>query len=281
MNRLSNEKKKNRVPLLFRLGEEKQPFGAPLEIHLDQEAKEGTKLFVEIVYQTSPSASGLQWVAPEFTEGKKHWYLFSQFQPLHARSFVPIQDTPGAKVTYDARIRCPDELTPLMSAICIGQDASGAYLFHQRVPVSSYLIAIVVGHLACKRIGRISHVWTEPEKLDECAAEFDNVDQFIDAADRVTGLPYDQLGWGKFDLLVLPSSFPYGGMENPTLTFVTPTLLAGDKSLTNVIAHEVSFFFFFFFFFFFSSKLSRSSLPAGPLLVGKPRFVHHLGAFLA
>lgn len=214
-------------------------FGSKLSIQLPE--KSGNMFFFKIDYETSPKASGLQWLAPEQTAGKKHPYLFSQFQAIHARSFLPCQDTPAVKSKYSATISAPNDLTVLMSAIrdhtkqC---EAQGAKLSHfvQNVPIPSYLIAIAIGALESRKIGPRSHVWAEKEFIEESAFEFANTEHQLKTAEDICG-PYV---WGIYDLLVLPPSFPYGGMENPCLTFVTPTLLAGDRSLANVVAHEIA-----------------------------------------
>ncbi len=230
--------------LAFRVKKEEAPFGRALEVHLDKTIKKGKIFSVVIEYETSPSAIGLQWMDASLTEGKKHPCVFSQFQAIHCRSVVPCQDTPMFKTTYDATIRVPSGLTALMSAIGIGkrQGAGGTteFYFSQKNRVPTYLIAIVVGNLQGRVVGPISTVWAEPEILERAAFEFAEVNEFIIHADAITDYPYRKLGWGKYDILVLPKSFPYGGMENPTLTFVTPTLLAGDRSATSTIIHELA-----------------------------------------
>jgi aminopeptidase N len=230
---------------VFRLLDEQPPFGRALKVYLGGKSKKRGDVFsVLIEYETSPEAMGLQWLDPELTEGKKHPYVFSQFQAIHARSFVPCQDTPGRKVTYDAAIRVPGSLTALMSALGAGKrlapNGLTEFLFSQKVPISTYLIAIAVGNIHGRVIGKISTVWCEPERLDAAVHEFGEIDRFIDIADAVTDYPYLKIGWGRYDLLVLPGSFPYGGMENCTLTFVTPTLLAGDRSMVSTVIHELA-----------------------------------------
>eukprot|EP01062_Namystynia_karyoxenos_P026766 TRINITY_DN20701_c0_g1_i1.p1 TRINITY_DN20701_c0_g1~~TRINITY_DN20701_c0_g1_i1.p1 ORF type:complete len:656 (+),score=170.93 TRINITY_DN20701_c0_g1_i1:78-2045(+) len=248
-------------PCKFVLGDERDHLGRPLHITIPGGA-EGSEAQVCIEYATQPpqpsgegGCSALQFLSASQTQDKKLPYLFSQCQFIHARSLVPCQDTCEAKVTYDARIACPAELTPLMSAVrsdvpeelseppqsaatpdgCAGK--WNAWRFTQTVPVPTYLIAIVCGGISSRRIGPRSHVWCEPSMLDACQHEFsDHTEKFIQAGEELCG-PYE---WGVYDLLVLPPSFPYGGMENPCLTFVTPSLIAGDRSQVGVVAHEIS-----------------------------------------
>lgn len=228
--------------LEFTLGSPTGTFGCSLTIQLPVDVPQGMVLSIE--YETSSSASALQWLSAEQTVGKRHPYLFSQCQAIHARSMVPCQDTPSCKITYSAEISAPEDLVVLMSAL---QDADkvpsstcpvGAKLhcFRQPVPIPTYLIAIAIGHLESRQIGPRSRVWSEKELVDLAAFEFDQTEMFLQTAEELCG-PYV---WGQYDLLVLPSSFPFGGMENPCITFVTPTLLAGDKSLANVVAHEIA-----------------------------------------
>ncbi|XP_030070657.1 leukotriene A-4 hydrolase [Microcaecilia unicolor] len=226
----------------FSLGEPHSFRGAPLEITLPCERTRGEDIIVEISYETSPQASALQWLAPELTAGKKHPYLFSQCQATHCRTIVPCQDTPSVKQTYYAQVSVPKELVALMSAIHDGElpdpeDSNRKICrFRQSVPIPSYLLALVVGALEGRKIGPRTTVWSEKELVNEAAYEFEETESMLQTAEDLVG-PYV---WGQYDLLVLPPSFPYGGMENPCLTFVTPTLLAGDRSLSNVIAHEIA-----------------------------------------
>ncbi|XP_069485449.1 leukotriene A-4 hydrolase [Ambystoma mexicanum] len=226
----------------FALGESHSFKGTPLEITLPFELTRGQDVIVEVSYETSPKASALQWLAPELTAGKKHPYLFSQCQATHCRTIVPCQDTPSAKLTYYAQVSVPKELVALMSAVQDGGAPDPAdssrkiYRFRQNIPIPSYLIALVVGALESRKIGPRTMVWSEKEHVDEAAYEFAETEAMLKIAEDLAG----HYVWGQYDLLVLPPSFPYGGMENPCLTFVTPTLLAGDRSLSNVIAHEIS-----------------------------------------
>ncbi|CAG9766424.1 unnamed protein product [Ceutorhynchus assimilis] len=237
LNILSIYDVETKQELSYELSQNVKDFGSKLTIQLPK--KESNNFQIGIDYETSPDATGLQWLSPSETAGHKHPYLFSQFQPTHARSVIPCQDTPGVKTPYKATISAPQEFTVLMSAL---QDGSKTLPtgkishFVQKVPMPSYLIAIAVGVMESRQIGPRTTVWSEKELIEESAYEFANTEHQLKTAEDLCG-PYV---WGKYDLLVLPPSFPYGGMENPCLTFVTPTLLAGDRSLANVIAHEIA-----------------------------------------
>jgi len=201
----------------------------------------GTELQVEIIYETAPGdeCTAVQWLPPEQTAGKLHPYLFTQCQSTHCRSMVPCQDAPAVKVTYEANVTVPSPLVALMSAVGTGSETAGShttYSFIQKVPISAYLIALAAGNLESRDIGPRTRVWAEPSVVELAAYEFADTEMFVSTAEKLCG----DYVWGRYDLLMLPPSFPYGGMENPCLTFVTPTLLAGDRSLSNVIAHEVA-----------------------------------------
>uniref|UniRef100_A0A663MK96 Leukotriene A-4 hydrolase n=1 Tax=Athene cunicularia TaxID=194338 RepID=A0A663MK96_ATHCN len=220
----------------FVFGEKHTFKGTPLEITLPFELRRGQEAIVEISFESSPKSSALQWFSPEQTSGKKHPFLFSQCQATHCRAILPCQDTPAVKLTYYAEISVPKELVALMSANRDGEipdpeDSSRKiYRFSQNVPIPCYLIALVVGALESRKIGPRTLVWAEKELVDKSAYEFAEAEAMLKTAEDLAG-PYI---WGQYDLLVLPPSFPYGGMENPCLTFVTPTLLV------SVIAHEIS-----------------------------------------
>lgn len=220
------------VDLSYTLKSSDSFLGAALEIKLPDE---GNTLTVN--YTTSPDASGLQWLTPTQTAGGKHPFLFSQAQAIHARSFIPLQDSPQVRVTYDAILRTPKELLAVMSA-SNEPDAvrDGVYEFKMPQPVPSYLIALAVGDLQFKAMGKRTGVYAEPSLLDAAASEFEDTEAMLIETEKRYG-PYS---WDRYDLLILPPSFPFGGMENPRLSFITPTVIAGDKSLVSLIAHELA-----------------------------------------
>ena len=216
----------------FSLVESDDFLGEPLTIDLPVDAT-----VVAIRYRTVPGASGLQWLDPIQTAGKQHPFLFTQAQAIHARSFVPLQDTPGVRMTYNATIRTPMELRAVMSANNDpATEKSGVYNFSMPQAIPSYLIALAVGDLEFKAMGDRTGVYAEKEVLDAAAAEFEDTESMLEIAEDDYG-PYR---WDRYDLLILPPSFPFGGMENPRLSFITPTVLAGDKSLVALIAHELA-----------------------------------------
>ncbi|QBF84059.1 M1 family peptidase [Shewanella maritima] len=198
----------------------------------------GTQLNkVKIVYCTSPQAQGLQWLAPEQTLGKQQPYLFSQSQPINARSWIPLQDTPKARVTFNAKVSVPKQLRAVMSALndpAIADD--GVYQFTMVKPIPTHLLAIAVGDLAFKATGKRSGIYTEPGMLERAANEFEDTEAMMQVAESLLG----EYAWQRYDMIVLPPSFPFGGMENPMLAFMTPTLIAGDKSLVSIVAHELA-----------------------------------------
>jgi aminopeptidase N len=220
------------TPTPFKLAEPDPIFGSALSIDLPASAER-----VRVHYRTSPEASGLQWLDPPLTAGKRQPFLFSQSQAIHARSWVPIQDTPAVRFTYSARITTPKGLLARMSADNNPLDgADGDYRFAMEQPIPSYLLAIAVGELKFAPLGERSGVYAEPSMLDAAAHEFADTERMIEITESLYG-PYR---WGRYDLLVLPPSFPFGGMENPRLTFLTPTVIAGDRSLVALIAHELA-----------------------------------------
>jgi leukotriene-A4 hydrolase len=224
-------------PLPWRVGTDAPELGAPLTIQLGKSRR------IVIAYASKPEASALQWLAPALTAGKAKPYLFSQGQPINNRSWIPTQDSPGIRQTWEATITVPGDLVAVMSGERLdgaeGRPAANgerSYRFRMDKPVPPYLIALAVGDLAFKPTGPRSGVWSEPSMLDAAAQEVGDVEKMIDAAEALYG-PYR---WGRYDMLVLPPSFPFGGMENPTLTFLTPTIVTGDRSNTDVVAHELA-----------------------------------------
>ena len=221
-----------RSPLQFVLAPADKVFGSKLTIETpEQPAK------VEVTYHTAPTASGLQWLAPSMTEGKKLPFMFSQSQAIHARSWVPLQDTPSVRFTYSAHVVSRPDVMVLMSADNDPKAArDGDYTFKMPQPIPSYLLAIAAGDLVFEPISGRSGVWAEPTMVGKAAKEFEDTEKMIGAAEKL----YGEYRWGRYDMLVLPPSFPFGGMENPRLTFATPTVIVGDKSLVSLVAHELA-----------------------------------------
>ncbi|WP_419227354.1 M1 family metallopeptidase [Alteromonas marina] len=216
----------------FDMGETDPDLGTPLSITLPSAANSLT-----VAYSTSPEASGVQWLTPAQTAGKKHPFLFTQAQAVHARSFVPLQDSPQVRVTYDATIKTPEALLAVMSASNDPTtERDGEYEFTMPQPIPSYLIALAIGDLEFKAMGERTGVYAEPALLESAAKEFEDTEAMLEVTEATYG-PYQ---WDRYDLLILPPSFPFGGMENPRLSFITPTVIAGDKSLVSLIAHELA-----------------------------------------
>ncbi|MCG8460835.1 MAG: M1 family metallopeptidase [Holophagales bacterium] len=217
---------------VFRLGEELPYLGQALEIEISELTSR-----VRIEYATRPDAAALQWLSPAQTTGGEHPFLFSQSQAILARTWVPCQDTPAVRFTYEATVRVPASLMAVMSAENPRElAADGVYRFTMPQPIPSYLLAIAVGDLEFRELGERTGVYAEPAMVEKAAWELAETEQMMNAVEELYG-PYR---WGRFDVLVLPPSFPYGGMENPRLTFATPTILAGDRSLVALIAHELA-----------------------------------------
>lgn len=223
-------------PTPHTIGASQPDHGAPLTIAITPDVRTLT-----IAYETSPSAGALGWLTAQQTASGKP-YLFSQGESILTRTWIPTQDSPGIRQSYEARIVVPAELKAVMSAEMLtpnGEAAEGsmrAYRFKMEHRIPPYLIAIAVGDLTFRSTGPRTGVWSEPSVVDAAAREFSDMERMMRVAETLYG-PYR---WGRYDVLVLPPSFPYGGMENPRLTFATPTIIAGDKSLVNVIAHELA-----------------------------------------
>jgi len=192
---------------------------------------------VRVYYHTAPSAAALQWMAPEQTLSGKRPFMFSQSEEINARSWAPVQDTPAVRFTYSARIEAPAGLRVVMSAEN-DQNATGAggWKFRMAQPIPSYLLAIAIGEIDVRNLGPRTAVYAEPARIDAAAYELADTEKMMNAAESLYG-PYR---WDRYDMIVLPPSFPFGGMENPRLTFVTPTMIAGDRSLVDLIAHELA-----------------------------------------
>ena len=223
----------NEEPLEFVLSEANSILGQKLCISLPTSPCKQ----VCIHYQTSPAAQGLQWLAPEQTAGKQLPYLFSQSQPINGRSWIPLQDTPKARVTFDAKVQVPKGMRAVMSAMNHPDTPlNGVFHFEMERPIPTHLMALAVGDIAFQAIGPRCGVYTEPSMLVAAAKEFEDTEYMLEVAESLLG-PYV---WGRYDMIILPPSFPFGGMENPRLAFLTPTLIAGDKSLVSTVAHELA-----------------------------------------
>lgn len=226
------------VSLKYELGEPILSFGQKLTIYFSTPSVLRHNI---VIYYTVSHSTAVQWLNPKQTAGKKFPYMFTQCQPDHCRSLIPCQDTPSVKFTYTAQITAPAELTVLMSAVKDGDcikidDGKKKYKFQQTIPIPSYLIALAVGNLEGRQVGPRSTVWSEPELIDAAAYEFAETEKILKTAEDICG-PYV---WKIYDILVLPPSFPFGGMENTCLTFITPTIVVGDRSLVTVVAHEIA-----------------------------------------
>jgi leukotriene-A4 hydrolase len=220
------------TPLKYALAPRDKQLGSKLTIATPTHPAQ-----VRIVYTTSPDASGLQWLTPAQTADKKLPFMFSQSESIHARSWVPLQDSPAIRFTYTAHVSSPNDVRVVMSALNDANHAlNGNYTFDQPHPIPSYLLAIGAGDIAVKETGPRSAVYAEPSVVGKAAHEFEDTEKMIATTEQLYG-PYR---WGRYDILVLPASFPYGGMENPNMTFATPTVLVGDKSLVSLVAHELA-----------------------------------------
>lgn len=215
----------------FELGKDVEFHGKPLHITI-----EPTTTKVNIYYSTTKDAVALQWLKPEQTADKKKPFLFSQGESVWSRTWIPCQDSPGIRFTYNAKVTVPKDLLAVMSAVNPQKkNDTGVYTFKQDKAIPSYLMAIAVGDIEFQSIDNRTGVYAEPSMLKKSAWEFAELGKMVVAAEKLYG-PYR---WGRYDVLVLPPSFPYGGMENPNLTFLTPGVIAGDRSLTSLLAHEL------------------------------------------
>jgi len=222
----------DRTPTDFKIGEPVEHLGSPLSIEIAAETE-----WVHVSYSSDPGAEALQWLGAEQTTGKRFPFLLSQSQSIFARTWVPCQDSPAVRMTYEAVVRVPQGMMALMSAVNpTRKSPDGVYRFSMPQRVPAYLLALAVGDVEFQSIGRRSGVYAEAEVLQSAAWEFADTEKMIEAAEGL----YGAYAWERYDLIVLPASFPFGGMENPRLTFVTPTVLAGDRSLVSLIAHELA-----------------------------------------
>jgi leukotriene-A4 hydrolase len=223
--------------LPFTLDEREPVLGSRLVITFTSCCVVSDTLRLRIAYRTSAQASALQWLDPAQTFGP-HPYMYSQGQAIHARSWIPIQDSPAVRMTYAARMRTPPELTAVMSAArtACQNGQPGEFCFEMKQPIPAYLIALAIGDLKFRSLGERVGVWTEPSRLDAAAHEFADLPRMLEAGEKMAG-PYR---WDRYDLLIMPHSFAFGGMENPRLSFISPSIVAGDRSLVAVIVHELA-----------------------------------------
>ncbi|KKZ59642.1 leukotriene A-4 hydrolase [[Emmonsia] crescens] len=230
--------KQNKFELLPR----QEPYGSALKIPLAEGVALGKTVDIDISVETTEKCTALQWLTPAQTSTQKHPYMFTQCQAIHARSIFPCQDTPDVKAVIDFNITSP--LPVIASGVPIRDSSSPSsesnnkvYKFHQKVPIPAYLFAIASGEIAEAPIGPRSRVAASPDKLDECKWELEaDTEKFMQAIDKII-FPYI---WGEYNVLILPPSFPYGGMENPIFTFATPSLISKDRQNVDVIAHELA-----------------------------------------
>lgn len=218
--------------LKWSLGEHEPNLGSSLSVELVDGVDE-----VTVYYESQPGAEAVQWLTPEQTTDKKYPFLFTQSQAILARTWVPCQDTPAVRMTYSAKIQVPPELLAVMSASNPQRkNKTGVYEFEMKQPIPAYLLALAVGDLKFLELGPRSGVYAEPSVLKKAVWELADTEKMISAAEAL----YGEYRWDRYDVIFLPSSFPFGGMENPRLTFATPTILAGDRSLVALIAHELA-----------------------------------------
>jgi len=229
----------------YTIGESDPDKGEPITVQLGEMTGPELQQIV-ISYASGPEAEALQWLSPEQTAGGEHPFVFSQGQAILNRSWIPTQDSPGIRQTWEARITAPDPLTVVMSGISRGdpemldevegESTRRAFEFVMDNSIPPYLIAIAAGNLEFAELGPRSGVWAEPAQIEAAAEELSDTEAMIDAAEGL----YGSYRWGRYDMIVLPPAFPYGGMENPVMTFLTPTFIAGDRSNTGLIAHELA-----------------------------------------
>ena len=216
----------------YSFGEKDAVLGQALRIEIDEKATE-----LSIYYQSAPNAKALQWLNPKQTAGKKQPFLFTQSQAILARTWLPCQDSPGVRFSYNAKVKVPIDLMAVMSAENpTKKNSDGVYYFKMKQAIPAYLMALGVGNLEFQNLGKHTGIYAEPEMIAKAAYEFAETENMLKIAEKM----YGKYAWDRYDMLLLPPSFPFGGMENPRLTFVTPTILAGDRSLTALIAHELA-----------------------------------------
>ena len=198
----------------------------------------GEKITIKISYKASHEATAVNWVPVEQTFDKKYKFMYTQCEAIQCRSIVPIQDSPAIKSTFMASLTISSSYIAIASALPVRnftKDGKTTYVYKQEIPVPSYLLAFVAGDIAFNPIGQRSGVYSEPGMLKNATYELEEMDEFLDTIERVL-TPY---GWKKYSVVILPPSFPFGGMENPYLTFVSPSIILGDRSSAYVVAHEI------------------------------------------
>ena len=214
--------------------------GATLVIDLGSVREAGEHVSVAIRYETSPTAQAFSWLNPSQTAGGKLPYVFTQCEDINCRSVAPLQDTPANRITYSAQVMGLNALSPKMSANETGVEQYNAThrvtAFTNDIPIPSYLLALAMGDLEYRSLGSRVGVITEPSQMEKVATELEDMGDLLDAVERYMG-PYI---WGNYTIIVLPPSFPMGGMENPLLTFASPTIIVGDKSQVYVATHEMA-----------------------------------------
>ena len=216
----------------FLLGDFDEQLGQPLKINIGKETKN-----ITVYYSTTDKTEALQWLSPQQTADKTHPFLFTQGEAILTRTWIPIQDSPQIKLTYNATVKVPSELMAVMSAENPKKkNYNGEYHFKMQQPISPYLIALAVGDIEYKAISNRTGIYAEKSMVDKVHYEFSDMEKMVSSAEKL----YGKYVWEQFDVIVLPPSFPFGGMENPRLTFATPTVIAGDKSLTSLVAHELA-----------------------------------------
>lgn len=216
----------------YREGRKQPHMGTPIHVKITPTTKQ-----VSIIYESSPSAGAVLWLNKEQTHGKKHPFMFTQSEAILARTWIPCQDSPEIKFTYNAKVKVPPTLMAVMSAVNpVNKNDTGVYTFEMNQPIPSYLMALAVGDLTFQEVGKRTGVYAEPSQIEAAAYEFAETENMVEIAEELFGT----YAWERYDMLVLPPSFPFGGMENPRLSFITPTIIAGDRSLTSLIAHELA-----------------------------------------
>jgi leukotriene-A4 hydrolase len=222
----------SKVNTKFKFGESDSILGKALVIELNPAFSK-----VEINYSTTDDAAALMWIEKEQTDSKKFPYLFTQSQSIYARTWIPVPDGPGMRFTYSAEINVPQGMMAAMSANNTQNvNPSGSYKFEMNFPIPAYLLALAVGEFSFLPIGEHTGVYASASLIEKAKNEFEDLEKMLVTAENL----YGKYPWGRYDVLVLPPSFPFGGMENPMLTFVTPSVIAGDRSLTSLLAHELA-----------------------------------------